>query len=676
MGETAKTTKSWSQLGSARRHGGWRNAWSRDGGRPPGREAAGHDLAPPLERAEAGGAAVEADDSIPPAPLFALPAPEELLEEWPPRPNGHGARDGDEPDSDEAAQRRRRRQVLAGAGGATAGALVLWVAKGTPPLGADGVTPPPPNTGPRDAASQPSEAAAYGSRDESFAAGGPEAELPADAIMVFATASEAAANTEVTTPTILALDRPALHLLRRVTFGPTQALVDEVEAKGIDAWIAEQTNPMAIQDDVADVVWGLFPMASMNAEQIYGAQPRSEWHAMHAYGQATVGRQIWSQRQLYEVMVDFWGDHLHVTIPSDTVWDVGNSYYNDVIRGHALGSFSDMLLAAGRHPGMLRYLNNNKSMKESVNENFGRELLELHTVGVGSGYTEDDVRNSAYILTGRTVAGEGDMMMGGEGQFVYDPQMHWTGAVRVLDFQHANPSAEGGLEVGDEYLRYLASHPATAQTIARKLAVRFVSDNPPQSLVDRLATTYLDNGTAIKPVLDIMFRSREFWASVGAKTRRPLENFVATARVLDVQPGGNSVEAVEGLYWATGDLGHTPLAWRSPNGYPDVQAAWRSASGMLATWNRHRAMVGGWYDGLTFQEPAALVGGRPSATAGEYLDSMCERLCFQRFRPEHRDVLLLFLEAPADAATAQTELESRAGPLAALVLDSPYFSLR
>ena len=178
---------------------------------------------------------------------------------------------------------------------------------------------------------------------------------------------------------------------------------------------------------------------------------------------------------------------------------------------------------------------------------------------------------------------------GEEGTFRYDADKHWVGPVAVLDFQHPNDTAEGGLEVGDAYLRHLAGHPATAQTIAHKLAVRFVSDTPPPELVERLATSYLDNGTAIVPVLDTLFRSVEFWAAVGQKTRRPLENVTASVRILGVVPDGDPVHSIGRLYNATTDSGHRPLSWPAPNGYPDVHAAWRSAGNVVAVWNLHRA---------------------------------------------------------------------------------------
>ncbi|MGH9113055.1 MAG: DUF1800 domain-containing protein [Acidimicrobiales bacterium] len=533
----------------------------------------------------------------------------------------------------------------------------------------------------RPAALRAADGGGFGNRDESFARAtsaleGRTSSLSASTAptLVFPTAGEAARATKVTVPTVLATGDPALHLLRRTTFGPTPALVDEVHASGIDPWLDAQLAPETLADGEADGVWALYPRAAMAPEQVRRNVERYAWEAMAEYGRATLARQIWSTRQLYEVMVDLWANHLNVPMPSGPAWDVGVSYHNDVIRTHALGSFTDMLLAAMRHPAMLRYLSNDQSTRKAVNENLGRELLELHTIGVGSGYTETDVRNSAYILTGRTVANGKDN--GAEGTFLYDPERHWTGPVAAAGFRHDNGDPGGGLALSDAYLRHLASLPATAHTIARKIAVRFVADDPPPELVERLAGAYLEGGTQIVPVLRLLFRSSEFWAAVGQKTRRPLENLAASARVLGVRPGPGTPKVVETWYWSAGKMGHRPLAWPAPNGYPDVRAAWRSSGGLLELWNRHRGLVHGWDEGVTYTPAGQLADGRPQATVGEYVDSLCQRLCFQTFQPHHRDVLAVFAGAGADTPTAQTRMDELVEHLAPLILDSPYFALR
>lgn len=575
---------------------------------------------------------------------------------------GEGGDDAAGNGDGDGSQRRRRRAVLAGLAatalaGVGAGLKLLFSRDGAPD---SPVEQRPVDTG-------------FANRDDSYVASAGPPPVPSEPLLLYPTASEAAAATQVVVPTILATDDPVIHLLRRATFGLTPALVDEVHTKGIDAWIAEQLAPETIPDTTADGVWAQFPLASMGPAEIRGSIERYGWEAMNEYTKAALGRQIWSSRQLFEVVVDFWANHLNAPMPAGHGWDNGPAYHNDVIRQHALGTYTDMLLAAMQHPAMLRYLSNDKSHKDAVNENLGRELLELHTVGVGSGYTEDDVRNSAYILTGRTVGGQGGTAP--EGLFVFDPRKHWTGPVQVLDFYHDNASADGGMEVGEAYVRHLAAHPATAGTIAHKLAVRFVADSPPQSLVDRLATAYLESGTAIVPVLDVLFRSGEFWAAVGQKTRRPLENVVASLRTLEVQPGQSAVGPLEDLYWRTRQMGHEPLGWPAPNGYPDVHPAWRSTSGLLHTWNVHRDLVKGW-EGLTTVPAATLAGDRPRATVGEYVDSLCQRLCQQTLQPAHRDAIVGFVGVDQATPTEQSEMDALVGEVAPLILDSPYFALR
>jgi uncharacterized protein (DUF1800 family) len=235
----------------------------------------------------------------------------------------------------------------------------------------------------------------------------------------------------------------------------------------------------------------------------------------------------------------------------------------------------------------------------------------------------------------------------------------------VLGFADGNASPSGGLAVGDRYLKYLAHHPSTATMIARKLCVRFVADTPPKALVERVAKAYLDAGTRIVPVLHTLLSSKEFWAAVGQKVRRPLENLVAGVRVLDVRPGSDIPKGVSGLYWNLDQAGHRPLAWAPPNGYPDVAPAWASSGAMLQLWNSHRGLVQGWWQGLEFVKPDKLV---PSSSASSYVDKLAQRLVYQRLSSVHRKALIDFL-GPNRAA-------DYAPHLAPLLLDSPYFALR
>jgi uncharacterized protein (DUF1800 family) len=366
-------------------------------------------------------------------------------------------------------------------------------------------------------------------------------------------------------------------------------------------------------------------------------------------------------------MVDFWSNHLNVTNPFDGGWDSRTPYDNEVIRPHALGRFSDMLAASARSVAMMRYLDNASSKKKSFNENYGRELLELHSVGLDAKYSETDVRQSAYIMTGR--------MVDRNSAFYYDKSQHYTGAVQVLGFAHPNANAAEGLAVGDAYLTYLATHPATARRIAFKLSRRFVCDDPPQTLVDRLTQSYLDNGSAIIPVLRTLFSSVEFWMSNGLKTRRPLENVVATARILGVTPGAQTADGLDGLYYLTNQLGHAPLTWGPPDGFPDVADYWGSAHSTLGTWNSHRALAMGQQKGVTYPKTESFVGLKPD-TYGQYLDTISQRLVHQPMQAAHKQALLAFLGVKDDTAVKDIRLGGKIDQLVPLVLDSVYHALR
>jgi uncharacterized protein (DUF1800 family) len=484
-----------------------------------------------------------------------------------------------------------------------------------------------------------------------------------------AEAARIAAAATPTWPTPLSRD-PALHLLRRATFGATLVDVVAIKQMGVDAWLERQLNPQAIADPGGDAVLALYPTVGMSTSQLRTTLKDGDYLGMWELGHATLGRQIWSSRQLFEVMVDFWANHLNVVNPLDGGWDVRGPYDKDVIRKHALGRFADMLSASARAPAMLRYLDNASSSKRSVNENYGRELLELHTVGLDAKYTEKDVRQSAYILTGRTVDDDGT--------FMYDARRHWTGKVKVLGFTNANAKASQGLALGEAYLSYLATHPSTAARIAHKLARRFVCDDPPQTLVDRLTQSYLDNGTAIVPVLRTMFSSVEFWMSTGLKTRRPLENVVATARIVGVTAGKTAKatrDGLEGLYWMTNQLGQAPLNWGPPDGYADFAEAWGSAHSTLGTWNSHRALIQGWHQGLNYPPAQSFVGLKPS-TVGKYIDTIAQRLVSQNLSKAHKQALLTFLGAKESTKVRDIRLGGKVEHLVPLVLDSVYHALR
>jgi uncharacterized protein (DUF1800 family) len=384
-------------------------------------------------------------------------------------------------------------------------------------------------------------------------------------------------------------------------------------------------------------------------------------HSYDAFGQlgrAAIARAAWSNRQLFETTAMFWANHLHVSAPSSGVWDSRCDYETRVIRKFTFGRFADMLKASARHPAMLTYLDNRSSTKAHPNENYARELMELHTVGLI--YTEDDVDAAARLLTGLTV--------GPDGTYRYDASQHATGAVRILGFT--------GTDV-DAFLDYLAHHPATAQRIATKLCVRFVADDAPASLVARLAGIYLDQGTAIAPVLRALFTSPEFAAAAGQKTRTPFEDLAATIRALGLGPEASGTRALDALYNELADAGNAPYRWSPPNGYPDVAAAWASPSAFLMKCNLHLNLATGWYPSQLTRPTdllRSLVPVRP-ATFGAVVDALAVRLTGTKLPPAHT-AAALSVAGKLPTSPVDKSLDGAAAYLIAMVLNSPTFQLR
>jgi uncharacterized protein (DUF1800 family) len=459
--------------------------------------------------------------------------------------------------------------------------------------------------------------------------------------------------------------KPEAHLLRRATIGARPSDVADLKRLGINDWIDRQLSPKSFSDPQGDAAWKLYPLAGASAKKIIRKIPAYNWEASYQTAQASLARQVFTNRQLYEIVVDIFSNHLHVPVPAEQ-WSTGSSYISQVIRKHALGSFDDMLVAAMKHPAMLNFLNNDESRKENVNENLGRELLELHTVGVGK-YSEKEVRASAAILSGRTWDPK-------TGKYTYDPTFHKTGRVKVLGFTHANKTGKGGHAVGDAYLKYLARHPATAKAIARKIAVRFVSDNPSSDLVNRLAKVYLKHDTSIKETVRAVFLSSDFWDAVGVRMRRPLEDAVGALRILDVRRTKKMATPMGWLFWNLDAAGHTPHGWEPPNGYPDVAGAWLGAGAMIQRWNLHRTFANGWWKDLKFTKPSEIVKRKKDMTTMAWTRAVAREVL--GMVPPKRHLKAVIRGSRLKPGSPAPVNDWECGKVVSLLLDSPYFQLR
>jgi uncharacterized protein (DUF1800 family) len=319
---------------------------------------------------------------------------------------------------------------------------------------------------------------------------------------------------------------------------------------------------------------------------------------------------------------------------------------------------------------MLIFLSAATSTKTAPNENLGRELLELHTVGAGS-YTEDDVKDSARILTGYSVD------MWDTWAASYEPDDHATGRVRVGDFSDPNKDPDGRA-VTKAYLRYLARHPHTARHLCERLATKFVHDDPPAALVHRLAKVYLANDTAILPVLRALVASKEFRGAADRKLRDPSEDVVATYRALgvDVRRPVSDQSAANAVLWQAESVGLSPHTWPRPDGSPVDDQTWISPARALASMGMHWSMAGGWWPDQEVKHP---LPGRwiPAGKKGIRFEDLVDELAHDLLhRPASRHLLKTAKLAtgcrPGERITRDHELAQWAFPrLLGALLDSP-----
>lgn len=292
---------------------------------------------------------------------------------------------------------------------------------------------------------------------------------------------------------------------------------------------------------------------------------------------------IYSNRQLEAVLTDFWFNHFNVYLDKGADRYLVTSYERDAIRPHVLGKFRDLLEATAKSPAMLFYLDNWQSAGpdargrrrgRGLNENYGRELLELHTLGVDGGYTQQDVTEVARCFTGWTIA---DPQRGGS--FVFNRKLHDEGEKTVLG---VTIPAGGGIDDGEKVLDIVAHHPSTARFLSRQLAERFVADNPPEALVARMAETFRKTDGDLRAVMRTMLESKEFWSqgAYRSKMKTPLET-VASA----VRAAGGDVDYAFPLVQQIANLGQPLYRKIEPTGYSNASGEWLNSAGLLARMN-------------------------------------------------------------------------------------------
>ena len=386
---------------------------------------------------------------------------------------------------------------------------------------------------------------------------------------------------------------PVTHVLNRVAFGPRPGDYERFRKLGptpdaaAAAYLERQLNPKSIEDEESDYAVRRFETLSEPLGELFEYQ---EELLQNELMRGTLTRAVWSERQLYEAMVQFWSDHFNID-PSkgDCKWlKVADD--RDVIRKHALGKFPDMLRASALSPAMLWYLdgrvNRRENMAEKPNENYARELMELHTLGVHGGYTQKDVMEVARCLTGWTVRSRHQAPYIQIGKVDFNLSRHDCTAKTVLGHKIVAIPVHLGNEERErlgrseleQVLEIVTNHPATAQHLSTKLCRRFIADEPPVAAVDVVASAFTKTGGDIRATLRALFATEEFRRQRGNKFKRPF-NFIVSA----LRATGARTDAGQEIIDYLQRMGHAPFNYPTPDGYPEEAAPWMGT--LLWRWN-------------------------------------------------------------------------------------------
>lgn len=374
------------------------------------------------------------------------------------------------------------------------------------------------------------------------------------------------------------------YLIEHATWG--FSLPDWAEARGMGwtAWLERQLDPLSIPDPDVDLVLSSLPSLGLTTSQLWTQYPNEAVGTVLTELQyAFLVRAIYSKRQLFERLVAFWTDHFNISQLDDLCLWAKTDDDREVARKHALGTFPEMLRASARSSAMLWYLDNYANILGAPQENYARELMELHTLGVDGPYTEDDVKEVARCFTGWTLSGFGG---GAFGEFEFVPALHDTGSKQVLG---RTIPAGGGVEDGEIVLDILARHPKTAEFIATKLTRFLLGYEPPASLIARVKSIYLATDGDIKSMVRAILDPNVVLAIPEVertKLRQPLHYICSVARS-GLFLSGNLLE----LTGEAEKLGQVPYWWPTPDGPPDSLEKWGSA--VLPRWTFASTIYGG-----------------------------------------------------------------------------------
>ena len=512
------------------------------------------------------------------------------------------------------------------------------------------------------------------------------------------TVTDAPGTGRVSAAEVLTLAPPpfAVRMLRNLSFGHTPASIAEFNGLGstdpqrLANWVDWQLDWRNIDDSALDarIAAQDYTTLSKSLQQLWADHivPNPDWEVRmrpaFEIQRLQWVRATYSKRQLREMVVAFWHNHFNV---QGSHWSAGPLYVHydrDVIRPNALGNFRTMLEAVATSPSMLYYLNNNSNTRTGPNENWARELMELHTLGAihyrgfadpaalprdpmdaayPDGYSDVDVYEVARAFTGWTLK-EGHWQFPNEndGTFVYRPTWHDSNAKSVLGLAMA--ANQASMKDGRDVLDRLASHPGTARFICTKLIRRFITDTPPATLVTSAAQVFRQNWQApnqIELVLRHILNSTAMYNAWGQKSRRPFDALVAAMRAggsdWTLRMGADGDKSSH-FVWLAGLTGHTPFNWAPPNGYPDVASAWSGSGAMAMTWK----MLNWLTEASDGDKPLLPIvqltrANVPTWTANALVDYWCTRLLGYLPTAERRQTLAKFMAQNGDPASYRIE---------------------
>ncbi|HXG91103.1 MAG TPA: DUF1800 domain-containing protein [Blastocatellia bacterium] len=527
-------------------------------------------------------------------------------------------------------------------------------------------------------------------------------------------------------------DQKILHLLNRAMFGPRPGDLDRVRQLGIAKFLDEQLHPETIDDSELEKRLAVLPTEQMSSSELYQfyppppalAQRMNEKNPPPVFGrpqqimgeliQQKLVRAVSSNRQLQEVMTDFWFNHFNVFAQKEADQWLITSYERDVIRPHALGKFRDLLTAVAESPAMMFYLDNwlssapdakeprppapprpqnqrpaampdnvkpapgagSEAMpgpnpqpadskngsanqqpqrppqrKRDINENYARELMELHTLGVDGGYTQRDVQEVARCFTGWTI----DRPFQGGG-FVFRPWMHDAGAKTVLG---VSIPAGGAMSDGLRVIEILSRHPSTARFISKKLCQRFVADDPPPQLIERVAQVFLKTDGDIREVVRAILTSQEFYAASAfrSKVKSPLELAASAIRAVDGDTNG-----APALHEWFRRMGEPLYQYQFPTGYSEVSSKWMNTGAFLNRLNFAVALANNQIPGTSY-DPARLVSIDATTNADAMMNQLAALIVHTELSAESRRAVLAGLaEQPSSAAHTRAAMDTGARP--------------